>query len=128
METIMVQENDEATLEVVTAALKMKGYQVRSLEDDNENAIERIRRYHPKLVLVDCWPGTNSGKQLAHWIKAHFRKLPIIAFSCDNQVEEQYRKLGFDGYLKKPFELEHLYGVIRQYLYRKKRHRITATI
>jgi DNA-binding response OmpR family regulator len=128
METIMVQENDEAILEVITAALKMKGYQVRSLEGDNENAIERIRRYHPKLVLVDCRPGTDSGKQLGHWIKAHFRKLPIIAFSCDNQVEEQYRTLGFDGYLKKPFELEHLYGVIRQHGHWKRRHRTVAAI
>ncbi|MEO6631366.1 MAG: response regulator [Mucilaginibacter sp.] len=128
METIMVQENDEATMEVVTAALEMKGYQVRSLDGYNENAIERIRRYHPKLVLVDCWPGAHSGKQLSHWIKAHFRKLPIIAFSCDNQVEEHYRELGFDGYLKKPFDLEHLYGVIRQNRHFKKRHRIAAMV
>ena len=128
METIMVQENDEATLEVVTAALKMKGYRVCSLDDYNENAIELIRRYHPKLVLVDCWAGTHSGKQIGHWIKAHFRKLPIIAFSCDNQIDEQYHTLGFDGYLKKPFDLEHLYGVIRKHLYLKKRHRIAATV
>jgi len=128
METIMVQENDEATLEVVTAALKMKGYRVCSLEDYNENAIERIRRYHPKLVLLDCWLGTHSGKKLGHWIKGHFRKLPIIAFSCDNQIEEQYRALGFDGYLKKPFDLEHLYDVVREHRHRKRHHRIAATV
>ncbi|MEZ2336833.1 hypothetical protein AB6735_14420 [Mucilaginibacter sp. RCC_168] len=53
METILIQETDAATLEVVTVALQMEGYQICSLTDHHENALEMIRRHHPKLVLLD---------------------------------------------------------------------------
>ncbi|MEZ2336834.1 hypothetical protein AB6735_14425 [Mucilaginibacter sp. RCC_168] len=49
----------------------------------------------------------------------------MIAFSCDNQIDQAYQQLGFDGYLKKPFDLEELYGIVRKYLSRRsKRPRI----
>jgi DNA-binding response OmpR family regulator len=124
METILIHKTDADTLEVVTVALQMQGYQVRNLTDPNDNVLDMIRRHHPKLVLLDCWLGHYSGKQISHWIKAHFPKLPVIAFSCDNQIDREYRKLGFDGYLKKPFDLELLYRVARKYLPRRKKHQV----
>ncbi|SHM98705.1 response regulator [Mucilaginibacter sp. OK098] len=123
METIMVQEADAATLDVVTTALQMEGYRVCSLTDTNENALEMIRRYHPKLVLLDCWLRHHSDKQISHWIKSHFPRLPVIALSSDKQIDQEYHKLGFDGYLKKPFDMEVLYRVTQTYLHRRrKRH------
>src|SRR6185437_10035419 len=122
METILVQEMDADTLEVLTVALQMKGYRVCSLSDHHSNVIDMIRRYHPKLVLLDCWLGHNSGKQISHWIKSHFPKLPVIAFSCDTNIDEEYHKLGFDGYLKKPFDLDVLYQAIGKYLPGGRRH------
>ena len=116
METIMVQEADAATLEVLTFALQMEGYRVCSLTDNDKNALELIQRYHPRIILLDCWISHYSGKQLSQWIKAHFPRLPVIAFSCDSQIDEQYRQFGFDDYIRKPFELEVLYQVIRKYL------------
>jgi DNA-binding response OmpR family regulator len=115
METIMIQEADPATLDVVTTALQMEGYRVCGLTDDQENALELIRRHRPKMVLVDCWPSSYSGKQVSHWVKTHFPQLPVIAFSCDNRIEENYRQFGFDHYIKKPFDLELLYQVVRKY-------------
>lgn len=116
METILVQESDEATLDVLTVALQMEGYQVRSLANKNENVLEMIRRHQPKLIMLDCWLSHYSGKQISHWIKAHFPHLPVIAFSCDNHIDREYQKLGFDGYLKKPFDLDVLYGLIAKYM------------
>ena len=116
MKTIMVQETDADTLEVLTFALQMEGYRVCSLTDNDKNTLELIQRYHPRLILLDCWIGHYSGKQLSQWIKAHFPRLPIIAFSCDSQIDKQYRQFGFDDYIRKPFELEVLYKVIRKYL------------
>jgi DNA-binding response OmpR family regulator len=125
METILVQENDEATLEAVTAALELKGYRVCPLNDYDENALNMIRRHRPKLVLLDCWLNDRSGKQMGQWIKSHFRGLPVVAFSCDNHIDEHYHELGFDDYLKKPFDLEVLYKVIKKHL-PKHRRRLDA--
>jgi DNA-binding response OmpR family regulator len=126
METIMIQEADEATLEVITAALQMAGYRGRSLTDDNENMLDMIRHHHPKLILLDCWLSNYSGKQVCHWIKSHFPRLPVIAFSCDNHIGEKYRALGFDDYISKPFDLELLYRVIRKHLRAQPERRGTA--
>jgi len=116
METIMIQEADPAISDVVTSALQMKGYRVCNLTDSEENVLEMIRRHRPKLVLLNCWLNQYSGRQISHWIKSHFPALPIIAFSCDNQIEQQYHKLGYDDYIKKPFNLNRLYRVVRKYL------------
>ncbi|MDB5118429.1 MAG: response regulator receiver [Mucilaginibacter sp.] len=123
METILVQETDADTLEVLTVALQMKGYRVCSLTNQNENILDMIRRHHPKLVLLDCWLSHYSGKQISHWIKAHFPRLPVIAFSCDNHIDQEYQKLGFDGYLKKPFDLDVLYQAIEKYLPRHNKYK-----
>lgn len=120
METILVQETDSATLEVLTVALEMKGYKVCSLFDQSENALDVIRRHKPRLVLLDCWLSHYSDSQISRWIKAHFPTLPVIAFSCDNQIDKEYLRLGFDGYLKKPFDLESLYLTIKKFTHRSK--------
>ncbi|WP_295720321.1 response regulator [Mucilaginibacter sp.] len=116
METILVQENDLGTLEAVTEALQMEGFRVYSLTDCNDNVLDMIRRHHPRLVLLDCWLFNHSGKQVCQWIKAHFRRLPVVALSCDDQIDVHYRELGFDDYLKKPFDLDQLYYVVRKQL------------
>lgn len=108
--------------------LQMKGYRVRSLADRDDNVLDLIRRYHPKLVLLDCWLSHYSGKQITHWIKAHFPNLPIIAFSCDNDIDAAYHGLGFDGYLKKPFDLEVLYRAIRKYLPHKRKRKLLPAL
>lgn len=123
METIMIQEANAATLDVVTTALQMEGYKVCSLTDKRENMLELIRRHRPKLVLLDCWLGHYSGRQISHWIKAHFPNLPVIAFSCDNEIDREYQRYGFDGYVKKPFELQTLYDVIKKHVPRHQKHK-----
>jgi DNA-binding response OmpR family regulator len=126
METIMIQEADEATLDIVTTALKMEGYQVCNLTNNNENALDMIRRYHPKMVLLDCWLRNNSAGQVSQWIKSHYPRLPLVAFSCDTQIEEKYRQFGFDDYVKKPFDLNVLYKVIKKQVHKRKRNRPVA--
>jgi DNA-binding response OmpR family regulator len=120
METILIQEPDEAIRDIVTTALQMQGYRVCSLTDTNENALEMIRRHHPKVVLLDCWLSDYSAGQVSQWIKAHFPYLPVVAFSCDHRIDGNYRQFGFDDYIKKPFDLELLYQVVKKHL--RKRH------
>lgn len=121
METILLQENDVAILDIVGTALEMEGYRVCSLTDQHENALEMVRRHRTRLVLMDCWLQRHSGK-LCQWIKSHFPQVSVVAFSSDPGIEQQYRALGFDGYLKKPFDLEDLYGTVRKFVPAGKTH------
>jgi DNA-binding response OmpR family regulator len=115
METILIQDDDEAIAEIVITALSMEGYRACRLAGDEENIMEMIRSHHAKLIVLDCWLGKQSVK-LCSWIKAHFPGVRVIAFSCDNQAGENFRDLGFDGYLGKPFDLQELYGTVRQFI------------
>lgn len=128
METILIQEANAATLDVVTTALQMEGYKVYSVTDKRENILELIRLHHPKLVLLDCWLGHYSGRQISHWIKSHFPNLPVIAFSCDNEIDREYQQYGFDGYVKKPFDLQTLYNVIKKHVPKYQKRRRTAML
>jgi DNA-binding NtrC family response regulator len=120
METILIQDADEAIADVVITALRMKGYRACRLADSDENILEMIRGHQAKLILLDCWLGKQSVK-LCGWIKAHFPELPVVAFSCDNNIRQNFRFLGFDGFLGKPFDLEELYGIVRRFLPRRKK-------
>src|SRR3569833_1464474 len=123
METILVHETDAATLEVLTVALQAEGHRVRTTTDHDENILDLIRRYHPKPVLLDCGLSDHFARQISQWIKSHFPKLPLIAFSGEITFEQDYRKFGFDGYLKKPFDLDALYRIVRKYLTAGRRKR-----
>jgi DNA-binding response OmpR family regulator len=124
METIMVQDTDATTVEVIATALEMEGYKVCcATTNDNESLLESIRRCRPKLLLLACRLAHYSGKQICHWVKAHFPKLPIIALSCESAIEQQHKDLGFTDYLIKPFGLEQLYQVVNKHLAGRKRKR-----
>ncbi|MFA6083904.1 response regulator transcription factor [Mucilaginibacter sp.] len=128
METIMVQENDAATLDVISAALQMEGFGVCSPADQSENILNMIRQHHPKLVLLDCRLGNQSDKEICKKVKVHFPRLPVIALSCDNHIDVHYRELGFDDYLKKPFDLDQLYQGVRKQLSGYKRKKINKEL
>jgi DNA-binding NtrC family response regulator len=72
-------------------------------------------------VLLDCWLGNHSSKEISQWVKTHFPVLPVVAFTCDNYIEEAYRKFGFDDYIKKPFDLDLLYQVVARQIQRSAR-------
>ena len=112
METILVQEMDAVTREVRTTAWQVDNDQLHLLADHDENILDMIRRHHPKLVLLDYRLSYYSGKQITHWVKAHFPRLPVIAFSCDDNITNNYRKLGFDGYLGKSFNFKLRYKAL----------------
>jgi DNA-binding response OmpR family regulator len=115
MDTIIIYEPDEAILDTVSTALQMVGYRVHTLSDQQENVLKIIKSHGCTLVLLDCWLRNYSG-ELCQRIKVHFPHLPVIAFSCDSQINEHYRKLGFDDYIIKPFDLDQLYQVVRKHL------------
>jgi DNA-binding NtrC family response regulator len=115
METILIQDADEAIADVVITALRIKGYRACRLSDNHENILETISGHQAKLILLDCWLGKQSVK-LCGWIKAHFPELPVVAFSCDSNIIQNFRALGFDAYLGKPFDLEELYRIVGKFL------------
>ena len=49
-------------------------------------------------------------------IKATYPRLPVIASGCNNNIHQEYNKLGFDCYIAKSFDLDLLYHIMRKHI------------
>lgn len=119
METILVQDKDDAVLDVLTLALQEEGFEVISVNTcDEEKILELIDKKRPHVVMLDVRLSDEDCINVSKLIKRKYQHLPVIALSCNNNVHEEYDKHGFDGYIKKPFDLDLLYKIIRKHISR----------
>jgi DNA-binding response OmpR family regulator len=49
-------------------------------------------------------------------IKAKYPNLPVLALSCNNNIHDIYSLYGFNDYIKKPFDLDELYAILRKHI------------
>jgi DNA-binding response OmpR family regulator len=116
METIIVQDTDQTVLEMLTTALEMENFEVYPLMDFDEDFIGLIERTRPHVVILDYRLTGRRCLEVLRSIKLNYPNLPVIATSCNNNIHQEYNKLGFDGYIEKPFDLALLYRVLRKYI------------
>ncbi|MGY4384512.1 DNA-binding NtrC family response regulator [Pedobacter sp. UYP24] len=116
METIIVQETDSAVRDVLTIALQEGNYTVFSVAEFQEDFMEMIEECRPHVVMLDFKIDGKKSIAICHTIKAVYPHLPVIAMSCNNNIHNVYDKFGFDAYITKPFDLDHLYMILRKYI------------
>ena len=116
METIIIQETDRDVLELLYAALEIEGYHVYALQDYDPDFLQIIDKARPHVVILDYRLSGEACKTLCREIKAQYRHLPVLALSCNSNINEIYSRDGFDGHIEKPFDLNHLYHILRTYI------------
>jgi DNA-binding response OmpR family regulator len=116
METIIVQETNAAILDMLTVALQMENFEVFALTVADENFLELIGRVRPYVVLLNYEFTDHTCIRLCHRIKEKYPHLPLLALSCNHNINQEYNKYGFDGYIEKPFDLELLYRILREHI------------
>jgi DNA-binding response OmpR family regulator len=119
METIVIQETDKDILEVLYAALELEGFNVYALGEADEDFLEVIDKARPHVVMLDFRLSGEECKQVCREIKKRYPHLPVLALSCNSNINELYSKAGFDGYIEKPFDLDQLYRTLRRYIPRQ---------
>ena len=119
MTTILIAEDDAASLELVRDALESPGYRI--LESSNgKDALLQVKTESPDVVLLDIqMPGLN-GFEVLRAIRnldppATCSVFALTAFAMD---EDRKRILasGFDGYIAKPISISDLREKVRQIL------------
>jgi len=119
METIVIQETDKDILEVLYAALELEGFNVYALGETDEDFLEVIDKARPHVVMLDFRLSGEECKQVCREIKKRYPHLPVLALSCNSNINELYSKAGFDGYIQKPFDLAQLYSILRSHIPRQ---------
>ncbi|MES2456293.1 MAG: response regulator [Bacteroidota bacterium] len=113
---VLVQEHDKSILDVLSTALEIENFAVVTVLSCGDRILELIDRHRPHVVMLDIKLKARDCIEVCHQIKETYPHLPVIALSCNENIEAESAKEGFDSYLKKPFDIEVLYQLLRKYL------------
>jgi DNA-binding response OmpR family regulator len=116
METIIIQDTDRDILDILKIAREEEHFSVYAVLELESNFLEMIEELRPHVIMLDYRLDGESCIEICQQIKAQYPHLPVIAMSCNNNINDVYDQHGFDDYIAKPFDLDVLYGTLRKYI------------
>lgn len=113
----MIVDDHTEVLSTIDRMLRKKGYQTETF-DNPVSALERLKSAAFDLVITDLKMPQMDGLQLLYRVKQSNPGLPVVmitAYSSISTAVEAIKNGGFD-YIRKPFDMQHLYGVVERAL------------
>jgi two-component system, OmpR family, KDP operon response regulator KdpE len=110
---ILVVDDDPAILKLLNANLKARDYRV-SMAMDGEEALDKVGRERPNLVILDIMIPKLDGVEVCRRIR-EWSPVPIIMLSAkgDEKNKVLCLELGANDYLTKPFGVAELTARIK---------------
>lgn len=113
-DVVMLVEDDPSLRFVFTHLLKLRGFEVVALSNGEEALDYTKKNSAPKMIFLDLTlPGMGGveyrRKQLADPALA---KVPTVLTSGRDDLRAWAAKLGTQGYLRKPYSIDELYGTL----------------
>ncbi|MDI9632536.1 MAG: response regulator [Methanolinea sp.] len=108
--SILIVEDDPIISQLIQWRLEKLGYHVSGRAPTAEEALEKMRKDLPDLVLIDInLPGSMDGTDLARRVREEFH-VPFVYLTAFSDDETISRVLDTRpaGYLLKPFKDEEL--------------------
>lgn len=118
MKRVIVQDIDCGLLETLTIILEEASYEVMAISQ-YKDVLSQINNFNPDLVLLDFKLSGKESTGICQQIKRNFPGLPVLALSCNHNIHDEYKMAGFDGFIAKPFDIDHLFRVIGKHIYIK---------
>jgi DNA-binding response OmpR family regulator len=109
---VLVVDNDKDCLEIIRYILSEEGFEVTTSSAAASPGV--ARRYD--LILLDERAGTERGPAVCQRLKAdpHTAAIPVILMSVLNDGELHATRSGADGFLAKPFDIDHLSALVNK--------------
>ncbi|MBK5200962.1 MAG: response regulator transcription factor [Spirochaetaceae bacterium] len=124
---ILVVDDEEDIVELMTFQLENDGFEVISANDGME-AVVKINKEKPTLVILDIMMPRMSGFDVVKLIRAKEEEnhLPIIIVSAKSSEDDVVKglDLGADDYVTKPFSLKVLSAKVKALIRRKEENSI----
>jgi DNA-binding response OmpR family regulator len=122
---VLVADDDEVILGLITYRLEHSGYRVIAAPDGRE-ALRLVHRERPALAVLDVMMPKIHGYELTRRLRsdAATRELPIILLTARAQEADADRcfEAGADVYLAKPFSPEELRSLVAELIARTHPH------
>jgi DNA-binding response OmpR family regulator len=111
---LIVEDTDDARTLLATLCT-LHGAQVTAASSQAQ-ALELLKQVNPNVLLVDMTLPDGDGFSLLGAVRAQGRTVPALAVTAYGEVEDRPRVLaaGFQEYLLKPVDTEHLLAAIRR--------------
>ena len=116
MTYVLVIEDEDILLELLETVLADEGHEVRGTTDA-ARALEMVAVEQPSVIVFDMTLPDISGAEFVQ----RYRCLPdatatLIAVSGIANLEDEATRIGADGCLTKPFELDDLIHLVNRAL------------
>lgn len=114
---VLVVEDDANTREAMRSLLELHGYAVVTAADGSE-ALRRLRDgLKPCLILLDLMMPGMDGFAFVNEKRQDPRlaAMPVVVYSGHTDAGSNAARLGADGYLQKPVEVERLLTLVATY-------------
>jgi len=117
--TILIVEDDPATLRTIVDTLKEYGYKIL-IATTGEIALERAKYARPDLILLDILLPGIDGFETCRWLKANqsTQDIPVIFMTVLTNIEDKIRgfELGGVDYLTKPIHRAEIIARVNTHL------------
>jgi len=119
MKKILIADDKPEVVELVRVTLEGEDYQILSAFD-GEEALEKIRKEKPDLILLDIVMPKIDGFEVLSKLKndSQTKDTPVIILTAQGQKvdQEKGRRLGAQDYITKPFSPSALLNKIEELL------------
>ena len=118
--SIMVVDDDPINMMLISEVLKRMGFDIIQMQNGRE-VIEALPHYDPVLIFMDVnMPELDgySTTRIIRKMQTGQSRIPIIALTADAMKGDKERCLdsGMNNYISKPFKLEEIEAVLREYV------------
>ena len=111
MTTILIVEDNDMNLDMLSRRLEKKGFTIATARD-GQAGVETAAALRPDLILMDMSLPVLDGWSATRRLKANARtaRIPVIALTAHAMAADQERALaaGCDDFDTKPVEMERL--------------------
>lgn len=119
-ETILVADDDEHIVELVSMYLKREGYRVEAAYDGDET-LRKVNELHPALLVLDIMMPGPDGLQICRSLRRR-SNVPILLVTARTSDIDKIAGLRFgaDDYVTKPFNPQELVARVEAVLRRSR--------
>jgi len=109
---ILVVEDNVLLADLIAEVLQEEGYDVKVAGDGHEG-LQKLREMEPDLVITDLMMPRVSGEEFCNTIQANprYSSIPVVLMTSREEHTINV-KCKYDAFLAKPFDLEHLLGLV----------------
>lgn len=115
--SLLFVEDDPISREIVYEFLQDQSFENVYVAQNGADGLVSYYKHKPDIVLTDLNMPVMNGLNMAAVIKEHNYRVPILLLTSDfeKKITEECVDIGIDAYLFKPFDMQRLLKVLRNY-------------